>query len=230
MISEALGFEARIEEAAHLVARLEGKVLVDTATQAAPFADKPEQVRAAKSALLNVLCLALLAPRGKFNVAAEDLKWDFEGLARRFSIPQGKVMMRLAILHDGIAALSVDATGRVRSSAGKLPFHLAKDEPLCAQLPLFDEGFGVRVATLQSANGSHFAAIALREQGHASALFMSAQVFEKTNYGLKAIQRPIGATCRLCEIRNCEKRSAASAVRPAGLNDYTRGATDFEPV
>lgn len=226
MISEALIFEARIEEAAHLMARLEGKALVEAATQTASFSDKPEQLRAAKAALFDKLCLALMAPRGKFNAAAEDLKMDVSALARRFSITPGKVMLRIAILHDDVSAIAIDKTGRIRNHVGKLPFHLAKDDPLCAQLPLFDEGLGIHIAALQPTEGSGFMAIA--ERGHS--LFVNATLFEKTIYATKTKQRPVGATCRLCDVRNCERRSAASAIRPAGLNDYMRGATDFEPV
>ncbi|MEP6826581.1 MAG: hypothetical protein ABJA10_00755, partial [Aestuariivirga sp.] len=226
LISEALSFEARIEEAAHLVARLEGKALIEAATQTTSFANRPEQLRAAKAALFDRLCLTLLTPRGKFNAAAEDLKMDVSALARRFSITQGKAMLRLATLRDEISAIAVDRTGRLCKHVGKLPFHLAKDEPLCGQLPLFDEGPGIHIAALKPTEGSGFIAIAV----HGHLLFISAAMFEKTVYTTKTVQRPMGATCRLCELRNCEKRSAASAIRPAGLNDYMRGATDFEPV
>ncbi len=226
MISEALGFESRIEEAAHLVGRLEGKALVEAATENTAFSNKPEQLRAAKALLFDRICHALLTPRGKFSAAAEDLKFDIATLAQRFSISRGNVILRLATLRNDFSAIEVDRTGRMHSHVGKLPFHLARDEPLCAQLPLFDQGLGIHVAALQPAEGSSFIAIA--EGGFA--LFMRTAEFEKTVYATNAKQRPVGATCRLCEVRNCGKRSAASAIRPAGLNDYMRGATDFEPV
>ena len=226
LISEALSFEARIEEAAHLLARLEGKALIETAIQNSSFIDRPELQRAAKAALLNHLCLALLAPRGKFSAAAEDLRMDISALAHRFSITHGKVMLRLALLREDISTIAIDKTGRIRQHIGKLPFHLSKDEPLCAQLPLFDEGLGFQTATLQPSEGAKYVVIA--KGGYA--LLMNPATFEKSIYATRAVQRPVGATCRLCEIRNCEKRSAASAIRPAGLNDYMRGATDFEPV
>ena len=230
MISETLGFESRIEEAAHLLARLEGKGLIDAALQRAPFVEKPEHMRAAKAALHDHLCLAVIAPRGKFNTSTEDLKFDLAGLSRRFSLTQGKAMLRLAMLRDDLSAIEIANTGRIHQHVGRLPFHLAKDEPLCAQLPLFDEGLAIHVATMQPTERQGFVAIAIRENSKTCALFMSHTVFEKSIYAAKLIQRPLGATCRLCEIKNCEKRSAASAIRPAGLNDYIRGASDFEPV
>ena len=230
MISETLGFEPRIEEAAHLLARLEGKVLIEAALQMAPFAEKPEHMRAAKAVLYDHLCLAVMAPRGKFNTSTEDLKFDLAGLSRRFSLTQGKAMLRLAMLRDDLSAIEIANTGRIHQHVGRLPFHLAKDEPLCAQLPLFDEGPALHIAAMQPTEGQGFVAIAIRENTKTYALFMNHAVFEKSIYAAKIIQRPLGATCRLCEIKNCEKRSAASAIRPAGLNDYIRGASDFEPV
>ncbi|MEO9167979.1 MAG: ImmA/IrrE family metallo-endopeptidase, partial [Aestuariivirga sp.] len=220
MISEALSFHARIYEAAHLLARLEGKTLVETVTQ--KFSDKPDQQRHAKAALLDHLCLSLLAPRGKFSIAADDLKCDLAALAMRFSMTQGAVMHRLATLREDYAFIKIDTTGRVLHHSGKLPFHLAKDEPLCAQLPLFDGGSGLKIAAFNNNT------IALAT--HGDALFMPAAEFAKTIYATNAPKRPLGATCRLCDVQNCAKRSAASATRPAGLNDYIRGATDFEPV
>ena len=230
MISEALSFEARIVETAHLLARIEGKALIQAAAQTRPFGERPEQLRAAKATLFDHLCVALLAPRGKFTFAAEDLKLDIAALARRFSITQEKVMLRLAVLRDDLSAIVVENTGHIRHYVGKLPFHLAKDEPLCAQLPVFDKGPGIHIAALQPLDGPGFIVVAIREEAQTLALFSNKSTFEKSVYATEAIRRPIGATCRLCEVRNCEKRSAASAIRPAGLNDYMRGATDFEPV
>jgi len=219
LISETLSFEARIEEAAHLLARLEGKALVEAATT--KFSDKPEQQRHAKAILLNHLCLALRAPRGRFLAASEDLKLDLTALSKRFSISHGDVMQRLAHLRDDLACLAIDATGRILRHSGKLPFHMAKDEPLCAQLPLFDQGAGLHFAAFEFA-------CAIATDGHV--LFMPGAEFQKSVYSQNAMRRPLGATCRLCDESNCLKRSAASATRPAGLNDYIRGATDFEPI
>ena len=219
LISEALSFEARIYEAAHLLARLEGKSLIEEAT--AKFSDKPEQQRLAKAALYDHLALALLAPRGRFNTASEDLKWDLTALSHRFALSSAHVMLRLAQVNDTFAFIAVDVSGRLLHSHGKLPFHLTKDEPLCAQLPLFDEGSGLHFATL-----SHTIAIAHQH----SALIMPKTAFAASSYELAPKPRPFGSTCRLCDVQDCLKRSAAAATKPAGLNDYIRGPTVFEPI
>ncbi|MDP8995915.1 MAG: short-chain fatty acyl-CoA regulator family protein, partial [Pseudomonadota bacterium] len=132
---------------------------------------------------------------------------------------------RLASLREDFAFIRIDVTGRVLNHSGKLPFHLAKDEPLCAQLPLFDEDDKINIAVLQS-DGETTIAVACNRH----ALFMPLSELNKTVYAQQAVPRRIGATCRLCDVHNCAKRSAASATKPAGLNDYIRGTTDFEPI
>ena len=131
-------------------------------------------------------------------------------------------MQRLAILRPDYAYLQIDVTGRILNHCGKLPFHLVKDEPLCAQLPLFDQGPELNVAAF----GDSVIAIAIGRH----ALFLPLMEFAKSVYTQTAKQRPLGSTCRLCDVQNCPKRSAASATRPAGLNDYIRGVTDYEPI
>ncbi len=219
MISEDLNFNARINEASHLLARLEGKSLINSAT--AKFSDRPDQQRSAKAAMLDQLSLAILAPRGRFQTAAQDLKYDLTTLSQRFSITPAQVMHRLAALNDDFAYLSIDPAGRVLNTVGKLPFHLTKDEPLCAQLPLFDHGAEFHFAAYENV-------VAIAIVGHI--LFMPRAEFAKSIHPQNAMRRPLGATCRLCDVQDCTKRSAASATRPAGLNDYIRGATEFEPV
>ena len=131
-------------------------------------------------------------------------------------------MQRLANLRPDYAYLQIDVTGRILNHCGKLPFHLVEDEPLCAQLPLFDQGPELHVASF----GDSVIAIAMDRH----ALFLPLVEFGKSVYTLTVKQRPLGSTCRLCDVQNCSKRSAASATKPAGLNDYIRGVTDYEPI
>jgi len=220
LISEALGFESRIEEAAHLTARLEGKALGDAATTQ----------REAKAAMYDHLALAIRCPRGRFTTSAEDLKYDIAALARRFSVTQGQAMQRLAIISDNAAYLSVFNNGQLASRAGRMNLFTPQHDSLCAQLPLFDEAQGLHIAEMQPQDGEPRVVIGLREHNRAHALFFTPSAFAKTAYAPIQKQRPWGAACRLCEIRNCARRTAAAAARPAGLNDYIRGATGFEPV
>ena len=230
MISEALNFETRIFEAAHLVARLDGRERIAGIIEATPFAAQVEQQRAAKAALYDALALALLMPRGRFTTSAQDLKLDIAALARRFSVSQGHAMQRLATVMEDVSYLAVEPTGQIAARKGKLPFFVSQDAPLCGQLPLFENAAGPISAAMKPAEGAGFAALALRDNGKTHALFFTQAEFEKTRYANKNGTRAFGPTCRLCEVRNCLKRSAASAARPAGLNDYIRGPTAVEPV
>jgi XRE family transcriptional regulator, fatty acid utilization regulator len=235
MISEVLDLESRIAEAAHLLARLEGRELVETALAASPFKDRADQQRLARALMNDHLALAFLCPRGRFRTSAEDLKFDIAALARRFSVPEGAIMQRVSELHGDIGFLAVEATGKIARRRGDLHFFLPDDMPLCGQLPLFDEGPGIHLARMNPQEGQALVVLATKHRGRAFALFFTADDFAKTIYAQEPLQRPypsrgLGATCRLCEVRHCPKRSAASATRPAGLNDYIRGTTDFEPV
>ena len=230
MISETLNFETRIFEAAHLLARLDGRERIAAIIDAAPFADQAEQQRAAKAALCDTLALALLMPRGRFTTSAQDLRVDIAALARRFSVSQGHAMQRLATMMEDVSYLAVEPTGQIAARKGKLPFFVSQDAPLCGQLPLFDDAAGPISVMMKPAEGAGFTALALRDDGKTHALFFTPTDFEKTRYANKNGTRTFGPTCRLCEIRNCLKRSAASAARPAGLNDYIRGPTAFEPI
>ena len=230
LISEALDFSTRIEEVAHLAARLAGKTLIEATVADAPFASQPEARRQARAAMFNYLCLALRCPRGRFTTSAEDLKSDIAALARRFSVSEAQAMQRLAMLSDKATYLGLEANGQFIVRSGKLPVFLPQADGLCAQLPLFDEGQGLHIAEMKPLDGDARIVLARRAHGKAHALFLTAADFAKTIYASTPKQRPWGTACRLCEIRNCERRCAASAARPAGLNDYIRGATDFEPV
>ncbi|MBG1232830.1 helix-turn-helix transcriptional regulator [Aestuariivirga litoralis] len=230
MISEALGFETRLEEAAHLLARLEGKALIDEAVLKSPFNGNPEAERQAKAAMKDYLCLALRLPRALFRTSAEDLRFDIERLARRFSVPYSDVMLRIALLQDNAAYLALNASGQMASRFGQLKIFIAADAPPCTQLPLFDAGTGLHMAEMKPAEGSTLIAIASRQDGNPTSLLITPEFFGKTIYAAKLEQRPWGPACRLCEIRNCTRRIAAAVTRPTGLNDYIRGPTDFEPV
>lgn len=232
MISEGLDFESRIGEAAHLLARLGGREVVEAAVAASPFKDRPDQFRLAKATLNDHLALAILCPRGKFTSSTEDLKFDIAALGKRFAVHPGLVMQRMSALDGEIGFLALDTMGHILRRHGNLHFFVPDDVALCGQLPLFDEGEGVHIAEMKPLDGPALTVLATRLAGRAFALFFTSEDFAKTIY---ATQRPnavrdLGASCRLCEVRQCAKRSAASAARPAGLNDYIRGPTDFEPI
>ncbi|MFT3987430.1 helix-turn-helix domain-containing protein [Aestuariivirga sp.] len=229
-LSEVLGFEDRIRETAHLLARLDGKPVIDAALAASSFANRPDVLRGARACLVDHLAHAILAPRGKFTAAADDSKLDINLLSSRFSLSAANIMLRIASLKDSTSAIAFYPTGAVAVRTGVLPFYLTNDDFPCGQLPVFDEGSGFHVAALKPSDGKSFAAIAFKTANASVCLFLPQGDFEATIYAQRLTPRPVGSGCRLCEVRHCARRTAPSATRPAGLNDYVRGVTDFEPV
>ncbi len=221
MISERLNFEDRIFETAHLLARLEGKEKLESICAASPFTADAQSMRHVKAYLTDALALMILCPRGKFSASSEELKNDVCTLARRFSISVTNAMARQAMLFDEVGFLALETTGQVTRRVGKLPFFLSKDFPLCGQLPLFDEEVNWHAATMQPLEGKSFSVLAHREGTINVALFTAPADLPK---------RPFGIACRLCDVAHCARRSAESTTRPAGLNNYIRGMTDYEPV
>ena len=230
LISENLSHEARVAEAAHLLAQSEGRALIEGILAQAPDADNPEKQRLAKAVLLAHLALAITSPRAKFSTSAEDLKGDVQALSRRFTLTIFQTMQRLALINSEIGYLGVEPNGLIALRIGNPHFFIANNAPLCGQLPMFDQVEGFSIAQMQHADQAGPVVFAFRENGHSHSLFFKSADFDRTIYAAKTETRPLGSTCRLCDIRDCIKRTAASATRPAAQNDFIRGPTMFEPV
>jgi XRE family transcriptional regulator, fatty acid utilization regulator len=239
LISEKLNAYERLFEAAWLVASLEGRGAIEEVIAKAAFAHHAESKRLARLGLVKALAVAILCPAAKFLSAAQDLKFDLAALSHRFGVSSRMVMQRIATLSMGdesemaIGFLGVDATGAVVERAGKLGFFLPKSGALCGQLPIFDLQGDIKIAQMKTAEGKLFVVIAIREIQMMGALFLSPEDAATTIYGpLAAAQtlRPLGPTCRLCDIKNCNLRREPPATRPAALNEFVRGASDFEPM
>lgn len=228
LISEKLNAEQRLWEVALLVAQLEGRVKFDEIISASPFAQHAESMRLLRQELTHILALAILCPAGKFVSSAEDLKFDIEVLASRFSVSHFKIMKRMAMT-NGFGFLAVDTTGAVIEKLGPIGFHLPQSGSLCGQLPLFDCDREFRVAALKGNDGKLVVMLAVRDQNRMAGIVLSSDQLNKTNYVTTGI-RPLGPTCRLCDIKNCALRREPPATRPAALNEFVRGASDFEPM
>ncbi len=227
LISETQNSQARLWEVALLTAQLEGRKTIDDITANHPLAIEAESKRLLRQELSKYLALAILCPAAKFVASAEDLKFDIAALALRFSTSHVAIMKRLAIT-KGFGFLQVDATGSVIDKIGPLGFHMPQSGNLCGHLPIFDNN-EFSTVTLQSNDGKKITMIALREDQFRAGLIMSASDLSKSIYSANAT-RPLGSTCRLCEIKNCTLRREPPATRPAALNEFVRGASDFEPM
>jgi XRE family transcriptional regulator, fatty acid utilization regulator len=230
LISENLNHEEKVFEAAQLLAQSEGRMVIENILAQSPLAENPEERRLAKASLLNHLALAVISPRAKFSTSAEDLKCDVAALSRRFTISQAHAMQRLAMLNTDLGFLCVEANGQIAQRFGDLHYFIGHNAPLCGQLPLFDAGETLVAAQMQQADNSGPVVLAFRHKGKSNGLFFSKTEFEKTIYAKPVATRALGSTCRLCEIRGCSKRTAASALRPTAGSEFIRGPTPFEPV
>jgi XRE family transcriptional regulator, fatty acid utilization regulator len=228
LISEKLNAEQRLWEVVLLVAQLEGRTAIDEIISTSPFAKQAENSRLLRQELAHVLALAILCPSGKFVSSAEDLKFDIDALALRFSVGRLKILKRMAMT-NGVGFLAVDTTGAIVEKLGPLGFHLPQSGRLCGQLPLFDCDREMRAATLKGSDGKQLVMLAVRDQNRMAAIVLSPEQLSKTNYITTGI-RPLGPTCRLCDIKNCKLRREPPATRPAALNEFVRGASDFEPM
>ena len=240
-LSERLSSQDRLMETARLVARLEGGTAIDEIVSRASFADSPECQRMARQAMVRQLAVAILCPAARYLSAALDLRFDVAALAARFQVRAGVAMQRLAALSARgdaelpIGFLSVDATGAIIDRCGRLGFFLPKTGALCGRLPVFDGGQGTVVAQLSAPGDRTLLMVAMPDgqPGVTSALCLAAEDAAGTVYAQLATafpSRPVGPSCRLCEVRNCTLRREPQATRPAALNEFVRGASDFEPV
>lgn len=229
-ISERLNAHSRLFEAAMLLASLEGRAEIDEIIGISSFSSNAEATRLMRLGLTKNLAAAILCPSAKFASAATDLKWSVDALSDRFNASVGLVMKRLACLslrdesEARIGFLAIDYTGAIVDRLGPLGFHLPLRGALCGHLPHFTGEFTVELETV---DGQTISMIAKR-QGHITyAMCFSTVHRAKINF-VPYAKRPLGPTCRLCEIKNCTLRREPQATRPAVLNPHKRGPTDFE--
>ena len=241
-LSERLDANERLMEVARLVASLEGRALVDEIIAHSQLADNAESIRLARQSLNQRLAFAILCPAAKFNAAAQDLKYDITALASRFCVGIRIAMLRMACLSSAdtsnlqVGYLAIDTTGAMIEHVGRLGFFLPHMGALCGRLPIFDRGQNFSMARLEAPDHSKLSMIAIdssRMDSLIVGICMASADISKTIYGAQLeglAMRSIGATCRLCEIANCELRREPPATRPVALNEYVRGASDYEPT
>ena len=229
-ISERLNARERLFEAAMLLAALEGRLAIDEIILKTPYSDNAEASRLIRLGLAKNLAAAILCPPAKFTVAANDLNWNIDALSNRFNASVGLVMKRLACLslrdesEYSIGFLAIDFSGAMIDCLGPLGFHLPHRGAFCGHLPHFTGETSVR---LEAADGKTFIMVA-KSEGHINyAICLSSKQAEKIAI-VPSANRPIGSTCRLCEIKNCTLRRESQATMPAALNPFKRGPSDFE--
>ncbi len=229
-ISEHLNAYERLFEAAILLASLEGAAAIDETIRASSFTGNAEAKRLMQLGLTKNLATAILCPSAKFKSAAVDLNWNVDALSDRFNVTTGVVMKRLACLSlrdksdFPIGFLAIDSAGAIVDRLGPVGFHVPIAATLCGHLPHFTADTAV---ALEAADGQTTEMLA-RRLGHITYALCFSSVHGAKIKFTSQTKRPLGSTCRLCEIKNCELRREPQATRPASLNPYKRSATDFE--
>ena len=229
-VSERLNAHERLFEAALLLATLEGRAAIDEIILKSPYSGNAEASRLIRLGVTQNLAAAILCPPAKFISAADDLKLNIEALSNRFNAGALLVMKRLACLslrdesEFAIGFLAIDSSGAMIDHLGPLGFHLPHRGAFCGHLPHFTGETSVK---LEPVNGKAIFMIAKKERHITSAICLSSAHAE-TIAIVPSAHRPIGSTCRLCEIKNCTLRREPPATRPAALNPFKRGPSDFE--
>ncbi len=251
VISEALDHASRAFQAAlQLVLLEQGKNLDETVNAAAFETDAGR--RLARAALANYAAGAILFPYERFLASAEELKYDIEALARRFSASFEQICHRLTTLQrpgkEGVPFffLRTDAAGNVSKRFSGGVFSFARYGGSCPlwnlhetfrtprriltqiiQLPEGDRYFSI-ARTVHGGEGGFLAPKAER----AVALGCELKHLEKLVYAQNVDlddpeATPIGVTCRLCPRPQCAARAHPPLERHLIIDEHRRMATPF---
>ncbi|MGB3796203.1 MAG: short-chain fatty acyl-CoA regulator family protein [Alteraurantiacibacter sp.] len=229
-IAERLDQSGRRFQAALQIAIMEQGAAIDALLGEGRFSGE-DGVRLVRRALQSYWAAALLMPYHGFRKAADNLHYDVEALAARFSVSFEQAAHRLTTLQrpgeEGVPFffLRVDRAGNVSKRLDGAGFPLARHGGACplwnihevfaapgtvdAQLIELSDGERyVSIARTVKAGGGRFGE---RSILRAVALTCSAQYLDRLAYKctLKVEEpTPIGVACRLCHRPRCIARSA----------------------
>jgi XRE family transcriptional regulator, fatty acid utilization regulator len=251
MISELLESPGRTFQAAIHLALIEAAPAIDEIAQRIQ-PNTPTTQRFARIMLSNYFAAALMMPYQRFLEAAEQVGYDVEILAARFSASFEQVAHRLTTLARPTARgipffmIRVDMAGSVskRFSSGAFPF--SKFGGTCPRWNLhhsFATPGRVQTQVLELNDGSKWFSVARTVQrvrtpyGEPENQFViglgcDIKHAAKLVYAKSQDQpaMPIGITCRLCDRPNCSQRAAPQANRPLDINENLRGFSPFDTM
>jgi XRE family transcriptional regulator, fatty acid utilization regulator len=251
MFSELLEAPGRTFQAAFHLALLEAGTLLDELAEKA--SDHRPTRKLARIMLANYLAASIMMPYQAFFTAAEQLAYDVDILAARFSASYEQIAHRLTTLARPSARgvpffmLRIDDAGNVskRFSSGSFPFaryggtcprwkihscfrNPGRTETQVLELPDGGKWFSIartvqRAATIWGEQGAQFAIGLGCELKYANRLTYG-RGLDLKNTGAT----PIGVNCRLCERPNCAQRAAPPSLRPLDVNENVRGPSPFD--
>ena len=194
---------------------------------------------------------ALAMPYRGFGEEAMRMKYDAGALAAHFSVDFGHSVRRMVSLQRINASappffmMVVDGMGHMLERLGARGFPAARFGGACTKLPVFDlagRPGESRVRGVELADGTRFVTvshgIAAQPHGHARPmprravlLGIDAADAEATVYSGTAAARDtiaVGLGCRVCERQGCPVRAEPAITRPAGMDEWTIGATPWD--
>jgi predicted transcriptional regulator/DNA-binding XRE family transcriptional regulator len=251
VLDETLDAASRSFQIALQLAYLELGPAIEAALSEGSFQSENGR-RLAKRALANYAAGAILMPYGRFQQAAEHLRYDLEALSRRFGVSFEQTAHRLTTLQkpgqQGVPFffIRVDAAGNVSKRLDGAGFPFARHGGSCplwsvhhafrtprevvpewVELPGGERFFSI-ARTVTSGGGGYGAprierAIALAcTAEHAHRL-----LYTDSLVGSAAKPTPIGVSCRLCHRAACIARSEPPIGRPVADDTYRRPAAPF---
>ena len=251
-LSEALSPGEQLVALAGEAFRLEHTELVDdaVATLADP-SDSDEVRRLLRAHVVSYAGHAVAMPYRHFFEEAMRMKYDAGALAAHYGVGFDHAARRLVSLQrinssaPPFFTLLVDGMGHSLERLGARGYPAARFGGGCTKLPVFDvtaRPGESRVRGVRMLDDAKFVTvshgIAPQPHGHARAmprrailLGMDAKDAEATVYADTASSRdtiPVGLACRVCERQGCPVRAEPAMTRPAGMDEWTIGATPWD--
>jgi predicted transcriptional regulator/transcriptional regulator with XRE-family HTH domain len=253
LLSEALDFENRAFQLAHILCLLECDEILDELICTIPISSEAGRARL-RVELANYFAAAFLMPYGAFLAAAERTRYDVDRLASAFGVSFEQACQRLTTLQrDGARGvpfffLRIDRAGNVTKRFNSTSFNLADQGGACpvwnihsafetpgvilpqlVELPGGERYFTIsRTADRPMPGGearSRRLALALGcELRHASRIGY-AGVF---NLKKRDLFSSIGINCHLCPRKACGQRAHQPLFVELPIDPSRRGTTRYE--
>ena len=250
-LSEALSPAEQTVLLAGELMRLEARDALASLGDELGRGESDEVRRLLRAHVLSYAAHALAMPYRRFHEEAMRMRYDVGALAAHFDVGFDHAVRRLVSLQRINASappffsMLVDGAGHVLERLGARGFPAGRFGGGCAKLPLHDmttRPGETRARSDAMPDGTRFVLVAhgLAAQPHgygrpmprrAVLLGMDAADAEATVYASSAAGRQpieIGLACRLCERQGCPVRAEPAVTRPAGMDEWTVGATRFD--
>lgn len=253
LLSEALDFQNRAFQLAHVLCLAECDEILDELTSAIPISSKAGRARCHVE-LANYFAAAFLMPYEAFYEAAERTSYDVDRLAAAFGVSFEQACQRLTTLQrDGARGvpfffLRIDRAGNVTKRFNSTSFNLADHGGACpvwnihsafeapgAVLPQFVElPGGERYFTISRTADRPVLGAAAQSRRLALALGCELRYASRIGYASQfnlkdsRLFSPIGINCHLCPRKACAQRAHRPLFFDLPVDKSRRGSTRYE--